>query len=237
MRTLILALVTQLAALGVMAADVPPAVTERLAQLIPGVQADAVVPAELPGLYVVTFGPRVFYISADGRYVVRGDLIDLEAQANLTESRRRQARVDAVNAFADSTIAFTPEQTRHTINVFTDINCGYCAKMHSQMAAINALGIRVRYLAFPRSGLRSGTYRDMVSVWCADDIQAAMTDAKAGRRVPKADCENPVANHYRLGSMLGVRGTPTIVLENGEIVPGYLPPDELAKRLEEASRS
>jgi thiol:disulfide interchange protein DsbC len=207
-----------------MATEVPHGLTERLGQLLPGVQADAIAPAEIPGLYVVTLGPRVFYVSADGRDLVRGDLIDLQAGANLTELRRRQARVNAVNAFADSTIAFTPRKTLHTINVFTDINCGYCAKLHSQMAELGARGIRVRYLAFARAGLDSSTYRDMVSVWCADDAQGAMTDAKAGRRVSKATCENPVAEHYRLGSMLGVRGTPSIVLENGDILPGYLPP-------------
>jgi thiol:disulfide interchange protein DsbC len=220
-----------------MAADVPQAVTERLQQLIPEVEADAVTPAELPGLYVVTFGPRVLYISADGRYVVRGDVIDLAEGTNLTESRRQQARIDAVESFSDSAIAFVPKETRYTVNIFTDINCGYCAKLHSEITALNALGIRVRYLAFPRAGLRSGTYRDMVSVWCADDVQQAMTDAKAGRRVNKVACENPVADHFHLGNMLGVRGTPTIVLENGEILPGYLPPDELAKRLEQAAGS
>ena len=237
MRTLILALISQLAALSAMAADVPKAVTDRLQQLIPEIQADAVMPAELPGLYVVTFGLRVLYISADGRYVVRGDVIDLVEGTNLTESRRQQVCIDAVEAFSDSAIAFVPKETRHTINIFTDIDCGYCAKLHSEMAALNALSIRVRYLAFPRAGLRSGTYRDMVSVWCADDAQQAMTDAKAGRRVTKATCENPVADHFHLGSMLGVRGTPTIVLENGELLPGYLPPDELARRLEQAPRS
>ncbi|MEM7405932.1 MAG: thioredoxin fold domain-containing protein [Pseudomonadota bacterium] len=224
-------LVLLLLALGIGAAEVPDAVTKRLAELVPDVKPDEVRPAEMPGLYVVTYGPRVLYMSADGRYLLRGDLLDVEAGENLTENQRRSGRLSAIERYSDSMIVFAPEKVRYTINVFTDVDCGYCAKMHSEMAQYNERGISVRYLAYPRRGVPSSTYNEMVSVWCAADQHSAMTDAKAGRRVAKASCANRVAEHYRLGDMLGVRGTPTIVLETGDLIPGYAPPDELLKVL------
>ena len=214
-----------------MAADVPSAVSDRLARLIPSAKPDSVQPAGMLGLYEVVYGSRILYVSADGRYVLRGDLLDLQVGVNLTEDRRRSARVDAVEKFADSMIVFAPAKPKHTINVFTDVNCGYCAKLHAEMGELNKRGIAVRYLAYPRQGVQSATYKQMVSVWCADDPRAAMTSAKAGRRVDSVTCANKIAEHYRLGEMLGVRGTPTMVLPSGEVVPGYASPDELLKML------
>jgi len=117
--------------------------------------------------------------------------------------------------------------------VFTDIDCGYCRKLHADMDKYNAQGIRVRYLFYPRAGLRSESYRKAVSVWCADDRKAAMTAAKTGRPLPARSCVNPVADQYNLGRQLGVRGTPALVLEDGEIIPGYVPPDKLRTMLDD----
>jgi len=222
---------------GSSAADVPSAVSARLAELMPSAKPDLIAAASMPGLYVVTYGPRVLYISADARFILRGDLLDLDKGVNLTENRRRVARVDAVEKFADSMIVFAPTAVKHTVSVFTDVNCGYCAKLHADMSALHERGIAVRYLAYPRQGVSSATYKQMVSVWCANDQKTAMTAAKAGRRVDEASCKNQIAQHYRLGESLGVRGTPTMVLPSGEIVPGYAPPDDLLRLLQQGARS
>ena len=209
---------------------------ESLAALLPGTSPDRVEASPLPGLFEVTFGPNIIYVSADGQYVLHGDLIDLAKRTNLTEAKRGNARVAAIDKLGeDSMIVFSPSEAEpeHIVTVFTDVSCGYCAKLHAEMDQLNELGIAVRYLAFPRAGVHSGTYDTMVSVWCADDQQTAMTDAKQRRQVEPATCTNPVASHYTLGQLFGVNGTPTIVLENGDIVPGYLPPRRLLQRLEE----
>ena len=130
-------------------------------------------------------------------------------------------------------IVFAPDAPKHIITVFTDVDCGYCARMHRQMADYNRLGIEIRYTAFPRAGIGSPTYEEMVSVWCAEDQHTAMTDAKAGRAVEPARCDSPVSDQYEAGRAIGVNGTPAIVLESGELIPGYLPPDELLSRLDE----
>ena len=214
------------------AEDVPPALSARLALLVPDRQPDHVAETALPGMYEVRYGSVVVYLSDDGRYMLRGDLVDLESGHNVTETARSHARAEIVGALGESNmIVFAPQTAKHTVTVFTDVDCGYCQRLHRQMADYNRLGIEVRYTAFPRAGIGSGTYDRMVSVWCASDQQAAMTDAKAGRAVEAARCDNPVSAQYEAGRAIGVRGTPSIVLESGEMIPGYVEPQELLDRL------
>ena len=216
------------------AGDVPPALSARLKALAPDMEPDHVIETPLAGMYEVRFGSIIVYLSADGRYMLRGDLMDLDAQRNFTEEARRIARTDAIGALGEaSMIVFAPDAVKHTVTVFTDVDCPYCARMHQQMADYNRLGIKVRYTAFPRAGVSSPTFDKMVSVWCAADQRTAMTDAKMGTSIEMLSCDNPVREHYETGQSIGVTGTPAIVLESGEIVPGYVPPQELARRLDE----
>ena len=148
---------------------------------------------------------------------------------NVTQPLRSKVRMDAINNLGeDSMIVFSPEKVKHTITVFTDIDCGYCRKLHNEMAEYNKHGIEVRYMAYPRAGIDSDSYKKAVSVWCAEDRKAAMTRAKNGDSVTEKNCDNPVAEQFKLGSMMGVRGTPALVLENGQIAPGYIPAARLA---------
>ena len=216
------------------AEDVPPTLSARLEVLVPGRQPDSVAATALPGIYEVRYGTIIVYLSDDGLYMLRGDLVDIETGRNVTETARSHARAETIGALGESSmVVFAPETVKHTITVFTDIDCGYCQRMHRQMADYNRLGIKVRYTAFPRAGLGSDTYDRMVSVWCASDSNAAMTDAKAGRAIAAARCDNPVGAHYEAGHAIGVRGTPAIVLESGEMIPGYVEPQELLGRLDE----
>ena len=216
------------------AGDVPPALSARLKALAPDMEPDHVIETPLAGMYEVRFSSTIVYLSADGRYMLRGDLMDLDAQRNFTEEARGIARADAVGALGEaSMIVFAPDAVKHTVTVFTDVDCPYCARMHQQMADYNRLGIKIRYAAFPRAGVSSPTYDKMVSVWCAADQRTAMTDAKKGTSIEMLSCDNPVREHYETGQGIGVTGTPAIVLESGEIVPGYVPPQELARRLDE----
>ena len=216
-------------------ATVPAAVSASLARL--GIVPTSIEPAPLPGLYEVAFGAELFYIGEDGRYVFRGDILEPAAGRNLTEEKRSAARSAAIEALGeDSMVVFAPEKTRHTVSVFTDIDCPYCRKFHQEVGELNKNGIKVRYLAFPRGGPGSKGYRQAVSVWCSDDKTTAMTDAKAGRDVPNRECDNPVDEHYEIGRVVGVTGTPALVLDNGQIVPGYVPANRLVKALNTSKR-
>ena len=216
------------------AGEVPPALAARLAVLAPGASPDHVVETGVAGVYEVRFGSIVVYLSEDGRYMLRGDMVDLDGGRNLTEEARSIARAEIVGALGEAElIVFAPEVVKHSVTIFTDVDCGYCARLHRQMADYNRLGIEVRYAAFPRAGVGSDTYDTMVSVWCASDPHTAMTDAKAGRAVETARCDNPVSEQYDAGQAIGVRGTPAIILESGELIPGYVPPEELASRLDQ----
>jgi thiol:disulfide interchange protein DsbC len=209
-------------------------IRQVLSELVGDAKPDSITPAPLPGFYEVSFGPMLVYVSKDGRYILQGDLLDVRERRNLTEEARSAKRITALDAVGeDKMIVFAPDKVKHTITVFTDIDCGYCRKLHQQIKDFNDQGIKVRYLAFPRAGVGSAAFEKAVSVWCADDKQAAITRAKAGEAVAKKTCENPpVAEQYELGQRLGINGTPTIVLEDGKMLPGYIPPRQLGQMLE-----
>lgn len=212
------------------------AADEQLAQAriniqkyLSGVPAENIQLSPIQGLYKVFMPPRVFYISADGQYAVDGDLIDLKSGTNVTQAERQKSLVNAVNIMGENTmITFKAKNSKHTINVFTDIDCGYCRKLHKAIPEYNKLGISVRYLAYPRAGLGSDSYKKAVSVWCADDKRSALTLAKSGVNMPERSCDNPVEKHMQLGNMIGITGTPAIVLESGRLIPGFVPPVRLS---------
>lgn len=187
----------------------------------------------VPGLYEVVIGTEVVYFSSDGRYLLQGDLIDFSTRTSLTEDRRASLRKQLVDSLDESKmIIFKPEKVKHVVTVFTDIDCGYCRKLHSHINDYLARGIEVRYLFFPRSGAHTPSYDKAVSVWCADDRKQALTDSKNRRPVPKKTCSNPIDEHMRLARQLGLRGTPYILFENGQSAPGYVTPEQMATMLD-----
>ena len=209
---------------------------ESVNEVFPDVEITRIRPAPIPGLYEVMLGTDMIYLSEDGRYILQGDLIDLGERINLSERERAVARKHVLESIpASESIDFVPDSAQHTVYVFTDITCGYCRRFHGDMAELNGKGVAVRYLAFPRAGIDSESFKDMESVWCAADRNAAMTLAKQGNQVTPAQCDNPVKRQYELGQSLGVRGTPAIYLENGQEMPGYVPPDTLLQALNQYS--
>ena len=204
-----------------------------LAKRLGDVSLDSIEPSPVPGLYEVLIGARLFYVSSDGRYFIQGKMNDLDTGQDLTEVKVSAARKKLLDAVDEKNeIVFGTGNEKHTINVFTDVDCGYCRKLHSQIDQYNKEGIEVRYLAFPRAGVNSESGRKMKSVWCADDPKKAMNEAKQGKVPETKNCDNPVADEYALGKVVGVSGTPALVLENGELIPGYIPPTRLKKLLD-----
>ena len=210
----------------------------RIEKLVPQDQPSSIKPTVLPGIYEVTYGAEVFYFSADGRYVLQGALVDLDTNENLTESARTAFRTNLIKKLDESKmIVFSPEKPRHTLTVFTDIDCGYCRKLHSEMDQINSYGIKVRYIMFPRSGVNTPSYQKAVNVWCSKDQQDSMTKAKAGETVSQSSCDNPVESQMLLGQKMGVTGTPALLLDDGTLIPGYRPAKELADMLDSAAQA
>jgi len=227
-KMLILAIAVLTQTVAAASDHIPAAVLSKARQLIPDFSERNVKPSPVTGLFEITMGPRLLYMSADGRYIIQGDVIDINRGENVSEAARKRVRIAAVdNVGEDSMIVFAPKDVRSTITVFTDVTCPYCAKLHSEVGKLNDAGIRLRYLAFPRAGIPSPAYDQMVAVWCADDPQKAMTDAKLGKRVEPKRCDNPVKIHYEMGQLVGIQGTPTILLEDGTVLGGYVPPKKL----------
>jgi len=223
------------------AQDVQPEQAEKmraaLEQPARGLTIESIEASEVPGLFAVQFagGPMV-YATADGSHFVVGDLHAVQNGdfVNLTERRRDgQRRELLAKVSAEDMIVFPAEgETRGQINVFTDITCGYCQKLHLEVPALNEMGVEVRYLAYPRAGVGSDGYDKLATAWCADDRQKTLTRLKARERVDMDVCEpNPVAEQFELGQRMGVRGTPAIVTQDGRLVPGYQPANQLMATL------
>lgn len=200
-------------------------------------QADEVLPTPVPGLYELRFGYRIAYVDASGQFAFMGsgDLQDVSNGENLTEARRTALRRGLVESLDEwDTLDFLPEDIRHELLVFTDVDCGYCRRLHQQMAEYHELGIGIRYMAFPRSGPDTDTWSTMQSIWCAKNRPAALTRAKAGGFVRKQRCDSSsVERHYDLGRDIGLTGTPALVTPDGRMIPGYVPPGRLAAMLNE----
>lgn len=216
--------------------DAEQVVRTALDQVVPDAEPDYVGAAPFAGFREVLLGGQVVYVSDDGRYLLQAQPIDLQS--------RRPAASEGLNAFRRQALAAAPEADRivfsppnpsYTVTVFTDAECGYCRRMHQQIAEYNRLGIAVEYLAFPRMGMASDDFRDMVSVWCAADRRKALTEAKSGARVPRRECTSPVAMQYTLGQQVGVNGTPAIFAPDGTQLGGYLPPQEMRAALDRLS--
>ena len=205
---------------------------EKLQQLRPGIPIEAVVAIDIPGMYAIELsGGTTLYGTADGQHFFSGDLFAVQDDlVNLSEERRDKKRQQlmAQQSLEDMIVFPAVGEPRGYIQVFTDVDCGYCRKLHNEMAQINELGIEVRYLAYPRAGVDSDTHDKMVSAWCAKDRQSAITQLKAGASVPTKTCQNAISDHYGLGQQLGISGTPAIVLADGRLLPGYLPAERLA---------
>ncbi len=218
------------------AADEARALVERLTALRPDIPIERVSRTPLPDIYALELaGGTVFYGTADGRYLFAGDLYELGDRdlVNLAESGRMDKRKALMATVAEEDmVIFSPRgTTKAVINVFTDVDCGFCQKLHQEVPQLNEMGVEVRYLAYPRAGIGSPSYHKIVSAWCADDPNAAITKLKARQKIPDATCPNPVAEQYQLGREMGVAGTPAIILEDGRMLPGYMPAAELAQKL------
>jgi thiol:disulfide interchange protein DsbC len=206
---------------------------EIIVKKLDGVRLEDVRISPVGGMYEVTKDADVSYLSSDGRYAIAGDLIDLDTNANISENRRRGIRARMVETVPESEmLVFSPKDPKYTITVFTDIDCGYCRRLHSQIAEYNKLGIRVRYMFFPRTGPNTESWYKAEAVWCSSNRNEALTRAKNGESITAPKCPTDIVKRdYELGNKLGVNGTPAIFLASGEMLPGYAPPGELVHYL------
>ncbi len=207
---------------------------ETIKAAFPGLTEQDIHPTPVDGWFEIMLGSQVAYVSSDAKYVLRGDLIEIATNVNYTENRRNEARRNGLAKMPDKdAITFGSDQEKHAITVFTDIDCGYCRKLHQEIDQLADRGITVTYLFFPRAGPGSASWSKAESVWCADDRNTALTSAKAGEPVAPKQCgDTPIAAQYDMGRQVGLRGTPAIVTDTGQLISGYLPADRLLAELE-----
>ncbi len=222
------------------AAPVPAEVRSKVVAKLPGAKPDDVASSPIPGLYEVTMGGLIAYVTADGKYLVSGNVYDLDTQTNLTATRRNAARAKALAAAReDQMIVFSPPDPRMTVTVFTDIDCGFCRKFHNQIAEVNKAGVRVRYLMYPRTGPGTESWRKAEAVWCAADRRDALTRAKRGEDVKSKACPAAAAikAQYDLGDDLGVEGTPAVFTDAGDYIGGFMTAEQLVHVLQQSQKA
>jgi thiol:disulfide interchange protein DsbC len=212
-------------------------VRAKVAEVFEEIEPGHVHASPVDGWFTIRKGAIVAYISGDGRYLLQGDLIDLDAEINLSEVTRNEARLEMLAELPDDkVIVFSPENPRFSVSVFTDIDCTYCRRFHSQIEEYLAQGIEVRYLMYPRSGPGTASWKKAEEVWCARDRKKALTLAKLDQKFETQSCDASILEtHYALGQDVGLRGTPALVLQDGTLVSGYLPPTQLAEAVASAN--
>lgn len=217
--------------------DPQKVVNDALHTLVPNAKIDSVAKSTLPGFYDAMVDGHVIYISVDGRYLIEGNVYDISAKQDLTEQRLAVVRKGQLKKIPEEKrIVFAPNHPRHTVTVFTDVDCPYCRQFHKQIAQYNQLGIAVEYVLYPLT-IHPGADKKAVAVWCSADRNAAYTAAMNGQDPGKKTCENPVAELTTLAMSMGVTGTPTIFNEDGTKVGGYIPPDQLSQRLDQMAQA
>lgn len=208
-------------------------VEERIRILAPNANSIAISETPIEGILMVQVNGDIVYTTSDGKYLIQGRLVDMDTREDLTESAKADIRKELITGIDTSRqITFAPDEPEYELMVFTDIDCGYCRKLHAQMEEYNEQGIAISYMAFPRAGVGSRSYEKAVSVWCAENPQEAMTQAKQGVDPDPMQCDNPIAEQYQLGQQLGVTGTPALLTADGSLIPGYVPPEQLRQRLD-----
>jgi thiol:disulfide interchange protein DsbC len=218
---------------GGQAADPRAALLKRLPA---GSKVEDLRPSPIPGIYELVQGADISYLTTDGKYFIDGSLYDMDSRENLTEAVRARARLAMISAVPESQmVIFSPKNPLYTITVFTDVDCAYCRKLHSEIAELNRLGVRVRYLFYPRTGPNTDSWKKAEVVWCSPNRNEALTRAKSGAQLDMSKtCDaTPVAREYALGVSIGVRGTPAIITERGDYITGYMPPRDLVQQIKD----
>lgn len=210
------------------------AIRKTLATLQLEVPVESISTSQLNGLYEVKLkGGRVLYASPDGQFVMQGYLFQIRdgKPVNLTEKVEREAVAKTINAVPANQMVVFPAvgETKSHITVFTDTTCPYCQKLHAEVPALNRMGIEVRYMAFPRQGLKSAGDEQLQAVWCSKDRKGTLEKMMSGKEITAGKCDNPVNGQFELGQSIGVSGTPAIILQNGQMIPGYQPAPQIAK--------
>ncbi|WP_419536588.1 DsbC family protein [Endozoicomonas sp.] len=225
----------------------PEALIEnQLKKLDATIPIESVTKSPMPGVYKVMLkGGFVLYSSENGQYFIKGDMLEVRGKklVNLTEEIKSQQNAKLLKSLKqEDMVIFSPKgETKGVVYAFTDVDCGYCRKLHREVDQLNELGIELRYLAFPRGGQQSPVHGKMTDAWCSVDRKQALTDLKTGKPISvdikgdKAVCNAVINDHYNLGVQMGINGTPAMVLENGQVIPGYRPAADIANIIKNQS--
>jgi thiol:disulfide interchange protein DsbC len=213
-------------------------IKQSLKHIIPNSKTAQIKETPIKGLYQVIIDSQLVYMSSNGRYLMSGKLLDLKTRVNLTEKAKVIVIKKALASLSPKSMIVYPAKghQKHSITVFSDIDCPYCEKFHREVPALNKAGIEVRYMAYPRAGIGSSSYDKAVSVWCSANPQKALNKAMLTGKVDSKTCVNPVKSDFELGAKFNVTGTPTIIFDSGDVLPGYVPAKQLIAAIKSSEK-
>jgi thiol:disulfide interchange protein DsbC len=212
-------------------------ITKKLQELFSNINELELTESSMPDVYQFWAGPNLNFVTYRNGHIMLGEVYDTNRRVSLADEAKSGRVKNILDSIDESKmIIYGPENPKRVVNVFTDIDCGYCRRLHSEVSLLNEAGIQVRYLAFPRGfgsqGKNNVSYKKYVSVWCSDDRKAAMTASKSGKIIPTKVCDTPIEETYQLGVELGLRGTPYIIYDDGSVEErGYLPAKQMIQKL------
>jgi len=195
----------------------------------PNAKVDAVKKAGALGLYEVQLGRDILYSDEKGNYFIQGDIVDVKAKRNLTEVRKvKLSQIKFSDLPLDLAVKTVRGTGRRIFATFEDPNCGYCKKLAKDMVGMT--DVTMYTFLIPILSADSGVKTKAIS--CAADPSKAWNDWMVKGTVPAAAaCETKVDKVMALAEKLGVHGTPTIFLHNGERIPGAIPAAQLEDAL------
>jgi len=203
-------------------------IVEKLSLIMPDLKKEQVSRSLIKGLYQIKLGNQFFYVSEDGHYLLQGEMLDVETRQTPSESALSVVRKKVISKVPeDQLIIFKSKNEKHKLTIFSNIDCSFCRKLHAEISDYLKQGITVRYLLMPGSGVNTPSYHKAVSVWCADNRNEALTNAKLGKSTGNKTCDNPVVEHMKVAELLAISGTPAIITESGRLISGYVPADKI----------
>ncbi len=214
--------------------DDEASIRKILAERMPNApKIDAVRPSPMPGLWEVVIGNEVRYTDPTGSFLLEGELIDLKGKKNLTEERVNQLnRIDFATLPFKDAVVWKNGTGKRRIAVFADPNCGFCKRFEVSLQELKDVTVYTFLLPI----LGGDSPEKTRAIWCAKDRSGAWLGwMLKGEQPPKpgATCDDSaIERNLALSRKIHVNGTPAILLEDGNRIPGAVGAVELEKRLQ-----
>ena len=201
--------------------------------------------AEVPGLFIVDITDKkdnrgIIYMDFSKSYILYGRMAVVSIADGQNVSRREMMRlrkVDPTTISLEDSLVLGRRDAPKKVILFTDPKCPYCEKLHGELKKVIQSDPDIVFFIkmLPLVKIHPESYDIARSILCEGDI-TLLEDSFAKKPVPEPTCESDAVDRsIKLAQSLGIGSTPTMILPDGRISPGYMPADKLLKLINEKS--